>query len=169
MKILTTLRKLLIALAALSVPLSLLTACSVASVGGNHGALKPPVILSVQEIGYESMLTVVAKSELPVFIEEYDPKHCDNACAAQHRLVDNLAETYKGKVSFFRVTTSEEEFQSGVSYPVYYMVKPPLLVYGTASGTKSEAQLKAFIDEAYAEMYPPPEENDPTSAAKTGF
>ena len=71
-------------------------------------------------------------------------------------------------MSFFRVTSSEEEFQSGVSYPVYYMVKPPLLVYDTASGVKSEAQLKAFIDEAYAEMYPPPEEKDPTAAAKPG-
>jgi hypothetical protein len=160
--------KLLFALAALSIPLVTLTACTVVTAGRNDESVKPPSFLSVQEIGYESMLTVVAKSALPVFIEEYDPKHCDSACTAQHQLVNNLAEAYKGKVNFFRVTTSEEEFQSGLSYPVYYMVMPPLQVYDTASGAKSEAELKTFIDEAYAEMYPPPEEKDPTTAAKPG-
>lgn len=167
---LTLLRQRLAALALLSFAIVSLTACSVATVARNGDGLKPPSSLSVQEIGYDSMLTVVAKSSLPVFIEEYDPKHCDAACAAQHQLVNNLAEAYRGKINFFRVTTSEEEFQSGLAYPVYYMAKPPLLVYDTESGVKSEAELKTFIDEAYAAMYPPPEEKDqdPSKAAKSG-
>ena len=160
--------KLLFALAALSITLVALSACSVVTVGRSDDGIKPPSSLLVREIGYESMLTVVAKSALPVFIEEYDPKHGDSSCTAQHQLVNNLAEAYKGKVSFFRVTTSEEEFQSGLSYPVYYMVMSPLQVYDTASGAKSEAELKTFIDEAYAAMYPPPEEKDPSTTTKPG-
>lgn len=158
-------------LVALSMMFSPLTACSVANIRQNErqndDGVRPPSSAYVQEIGYEAMLTVVANSALPVFVEEYDPKHCDADCAAQHQVVNTLAAAYKDKVRFVRVTTSEEEFQSGVAYPVYYMVKPPLQVYDTESGAKSEAQLKTFIDEAYAAMYPPPEVKEP-AAARSG-
>lgn len=158
-------------LVALSITFSSLTACSVANIRQNErqndDGVRPPSSAYVQEIGYDAMLTVVANSALPVFVEEYDPRHCDADCAGQHQVVNTLAAAYKDKVRFVRVTTSEEEFQSGVAYPVYYMVKPPLQVYDTESGAKSEAQLKTFIDEAYAAMYPPPEVKEP-AAARSG-
>lgn len=129
--------------------LSLITACSLLTV-----SVQVPSSPFVQEISYDSMLTVVAKSSLPVFIEEYDPAHCGPGCRKQHEVVNDLAVQYRGKFNFYRVTTSEAEFKAG-RYPVYYAAKATLQVYNQTAGIKSEAELKSFIDQAYAAMYPP--------------
>ncbi len=131
------------------VALSVVSACSLITV-----SVHVPKSPFVPEIKYDSMLSVVAKSLLPVFIEEYDPAHCDAGCHKQHEIVNELAAQYQGKLNFYRVTTSEAEFKAG-SYPVYYIATATLQVYDQAAGIKSEAELKSFIDEAYAAMHPP--------------
>ncbi|MBX9941971.1 MAG: hypothetical protein K2Y32_22080 [Candidatus Obscuribacterales bacterium] len=107
----------------------------------------------VGEITYGTILTTVLSSELPVLLEEYDPSSCDSACLEQHKLVDELAVAYAGRVRFYRITTSEAEFSTGVIYPVYYLVRPgSLRVLDAESGIKSKEELTKFLDEALAAL-----------------
>lgn len=109
----------------------------------------------VQEITFKDLISTVGQSKLPVFIEEYDPNNCDASCQMQHDIVNDLAQTYQGKINFYRVSNNSSEFRTGTVSPVYFMVDPPFSVYDTESGVKTEAQLTKFIDDAYAEIVPP--------------
>jgi hypothetical protein len=107
----------------------------------------------VSEITYETILTTVLLSELPVFLEEYDPGSCDTACLDQHKLVDELAVAYAGRVRFYRITTSEAEFSTGIVYPVYYVIRPSSLrVFDVESGIKTKEELTKFLDDALAAL-----------------
>lgn len=132
--------------------LMILGGCSLTSVKADDSGTTENL---VREIKYDDMLTVVTASPLPVFLEEYDPATCRSKCLDQHKVVDNLARRYKGKVQFFRVVTDESEFASGVQQPVYYVATPTLQVFDTDSGLKSEEELAAFLDAAVARMQAP--------------
>lgn len=107
----------------------------------------------VREITYETILTTVLLSELPVFLEEYDPGSCDTACLDQHKLVSELAVAYAGRVRFYRITTSEAEFSTGIVYPVYYVIRPSSLrVFDVESGIKTKEELTKFLDDALAAL-----------------
>jgi hypothetical protein len=107
----------------------------------------------VGEITYETILTTVLLSELPVFLEEYDPGSCDTACLDQHKLVSELAVAYAGRVRFYRITTSEAEFSTGIVYPVYYVIRPSSLrVFDVESGIKTKEELTKFLDDALAAL-----------------
>ena len=120
----------------------------------------------VTEIDFSDLLATAGKEKLPLFIEQYDPANCDQDCKAQHQVVNNLAQTYQGKVKFYRVRSNGEEFTvgAGIGSPVYFMVEAPFTVYDTDSGVKTEAQLTKFIDDAYKEITAPPDAPpDPSS------
>lgn len=113
----------------------------------------PPAPDQVGEITYETILTTVLLSELPVFLEEYDPGSCDTACLDQHKLVNELAVAYAGRVRFYRITTSEAEFSTGIVYPVYHVIRPSSLrVFDVESGIKTKEELTKFLDDALAAL-----------------
>jgi hypothetical protein len=130
-----------------------LSGCSLTPVKADDSGTSENI---VREIRYDAMLTIVTASNLPVFLEEYDPAVCESKCQAQHKVVEKLAQRYKGKVQFFRVITDESEFESGVTQPVYFVATPALQVYDTDSGVKSEEELAAFLDAALARINAPP-------------
>lgn len=132
--------------------LSLLLGGCVTLKGGGQLAGPEQPFTGVKEIKYATVLNTVARSPQPAFLEEYDPDNCDSACQKQHDVVDALADKYAGKVRFYRVTTSEDEFKSDLEYPVYMIVRSPLQVYATESGVKTVDELSKFIDDALAEM-----------------
>ncbi len=134
------------------VALSLILSGCVTLKGGGQLAGPEQPFTGVKEIKYATVLNTVARSPQPAFLEEYDPDNCDSACQKQHDVVDALADKYAGKVRFYRVTTSEDEFKSDLEYPVYMIVRSPLQVYATESGVKTVDELSKFIDEALAEM-----------------
>lgn len=124
--------------------------------GGNLFSTAAPYSPYVAEITFKDMLATVAQSKLPVFLEEYDPANCDQSCEAQHLVVNDLAQTYQGKINFYRVAGNSSEFRTGLVLPLYFMIDPPFSVYDIESGVKTEAQLTKFIDDAYAAITAPP-------------
>lgn len=132
--------------------LSLILSGCVTLHGGGQLAGPEQPFTGVKEIKYATVLNTVARSPQPAFLEEYDPTNCDSACEKQHDVVNALADKYAGKVRFYRVSTSDDEFKSDLEYPVYMIVRSPLQVYATESGVKTVDELSKFIDEALAEM-----------------
>ena len=124
--------------------------------GGNLFSTAAPYSPYVAEITFKDMLATVGQSKLPVFLEEYDPAYCDQSCETQHQVVNDLAQTYQGKINFYRVAGNSSEFRTGLVLPLYFMIDPPFSVYDIESGVKTEAQLTKFIDDAYAEITAPP-------------
>lgn len=109
----------------------------------------PPPPPLVTEITFPDLLGKVAKTNRLAFVEQYDAAVCEAVCQAQHALVDKLAESYKGKVNFYRVKVDSGEFNSGTDWPIYFIVYPPFILFDTYTGVKTEVELRQAIDEIY--------------------